>query len=257
MFAVMLQSRSLAACRGVRHAFFTREGGVSTGIYHSLNGGLGSRDDPEHVRENRTRMAAHLGVKHLGTAHQIHSPRVVVAETAWRSNGPPRADGIVTRTAGLAIGITTADCGPVLLADVNAGVIGAAHAGWRGALDGIIEATVAAMEGLGAQRARIIAALGPMIRQASYEVGAELVAQFVRASPANAGFFVPTPREDRARFDLGGFIVRELALAKVGHIEDLGHCTYADPGRFFSFRRATHHAEPDYGRHINAIALVT
>ena len=242
---------------GVRHAFFTREGGVSGGFYASLNGGVGSRDHAGLVAENRARMAAALAVEphRFLTAYQVHSPDVVVAKTPWSSQARPRADAIVTRTAGLAIGVSTADCGPVLFADAGARVIGAAHAGWRGALSGVIEATVAAMERLGAARGRIRAALGPMIRQGNYEVGPDFIARFATEDKACADFFRPAAREGHALFDLPGYIAARLDRAGVHAIEDSGLCTYAEPERFFSFRRTTHRAEPDYGRHINAIAL--
>src|SRR5258706_15896417 len=192
----LLQAKSLAALPGIRHAFFTREGGVSQGIYASLNGGVGSADAREHVDENRARMAAALGVapEALLSAYQIHSPDVVVAERPWGPDARPRADAIVTRVAGLAIGISTADCGPVLFADAQAGVIGAAHAGWRGALGGVLEATIDAMERCGADRGRVVAALGPMIRQPSYEVGPEFVARFAAADAANERYFKASAR---------------------------------------------------------------
>lgn len=242
---------------GISHAFFTRQGGVSCGHYASLNGGVGSRDCAAHVAENRARMATALGVEpaRFVTAYQVHSPHVVVAEGPWVTDARPRADGIVTRMPELAIGISTADCGPVLFADAEARVIGAAHAGWRGALAGVVEATVAAMEQLGAARQRIRAALGPMIRQPNYEVGADLIDRFAAEDPASEPFFVPAPRAGHALFDLGGYVAARLRRAGVRHIEDLGLCTYADPMQFFSYRRATHHGEDDYGRHINAIAL--
>ena len=250
----MIQATSLAS-PNIRHAFFTRQGGVSEGIYESLNGGIGSRDAPEKVRENRARMANALGVAHLVTCYQIHSPDVIVATEPWTRENAPRADAIVTRVAGLAIGVTTADCGPILFADAQAGVIGATHAGWKGALTGVLEATVVAMERLGAQRDRIKAALGPMIRQPNYEVGAEFVERFNAADAANARFFAPASRPGHAMFDLPGYIQSRLEHAEIQGVEDLGLCTYADPARFFSYRRATHRAEPDYGRHVNAIAL--
>jgi purine-nucleoside/S-methyl-5'-thioadenosine phosphorylase / adenosine deaminase len=242
---------------GIRHAFFTRAGGVSTGFYASLNGGVGSRDESGKVVENRARMAAALGVepRRLLTAYQSHSPKVVVAEAPWTTEGRPQADAIVTRMRALAIGVTTADCGPVLLADPRAGVIGAAHAGWRGALTGILEATIAAMERLGAARGQIRAAIGPMIRQESYEVGPDLVARFRAEDPASSRFFDPAKREGHAMFDLGGYIAARLQRARIAEVEDLGLCTYADPDRFFSYRRTTHRGEADYGRHVNAIAL--
>jgi YfiH family protein len=253
----MLQAQSLSKLPGIRHGFFTRAGGVSEGVYESLNGGVGSEDSPAKVAENRARMAKHLGVApdRFLTCYQIHSPEVVVAETPWPSNERPRADAIVTRTPNLAIGISTADCGPVLLADPEARVIGAAHAGWRGALTGVIEQTVAAMEKLGAKRGRIVAAAGPMIRQSNYEVGQDLIDRFVTTDPNTIRFFKPAQRPGHSMFDLAGYVVSRLRRAEIAEIEDLGLCTYADPAQFYSYRRATHRAEPDYGRHINAIAL--
>jgi len=253
---MMLASSLLAAVPNLRHAFFTREGGVSDGIYASLNGGLGSRDNAEHVRENRARMAAVMNVApdNFLTAYQVHSPDVAVAEAAWDSATRPHADAIVTRIPDLAIGITTADCGPVLFADPKAGVIGAAHAGWKGALTGVLESTIAAMEKLGAERNGIIAAIGPLIRQHSYEVGAEFVERFTAADPGHAAFFIASERDGHAMFDLAGFIRARLEQAGVLMIDDLGNDTYADD-RFFSYRRSVHRKEPDYGRHIHAIAL--
>lgn len=254
---MMLEADALASLAGIRHGFFTREGGVSHGLYATLNAGIGSNDARESVAENRARMAAALGCQpeNLVSAYQIHSPTVVVARAPWGADARPRADGIVTQVPGLAIAISTADCGPVLLADGHARVIGAAHAGWRGALGGVIEATIASMEALGAARTRIRAALGPMIRQSNYEVGPELVASFLAADPQNARFFAQTVRPGHALFDLAGYIVGKLGRAGIAGYEDLGHCTYADTARFFSFRRTTHRGEPDYGRHLNAIVL--
>ncbi len=253
----MLRSPSLEQLPDIRHAFFTREGGVSEGIYASLNAGVGSQDRPERVAANRARMAAALGVEpdNFITCYQIHSPQVVVAERPWSASERPRADAIVTRVRGLAIGVSTADCGPVLMADAQAGVIGAAHAGWRGALTGVVEATLDAMEWLGAQRAHIRAALGPMIRQPNYEVGSEFVARFVEADADNARFFADAGRAGRAQFDLPGYIAARLRKAGVQTVEDVGRCTYADAALFYSYRRSTHRGEADYGRHVNAIAL--
>jgi YfiH family protein len=253
----MLQANILARRARLCHGFFTRAGGVSAGVYASLNGGTGSRDAPERIAENRARMAAALGVapERLLTAHQIHSPEVVVAEAPWTQQARPRADAIVTRVAKLAVGVSTADCGPLLFADAEAGVVGAAHAGWRGALTGIVEATVAAMERLGAKRGRIAAALGPTIRQPNYEVGPEFVARFLAADAANARFFARSTREGHALFDLAGYIAERVHRAGIDDFEDLGLCTFAEPERFFSYRRMTRLGEPDYGRHINAIAL--
>jgi polyphenol oxidase len=253
----MLQAPSLSKLARIRHAFFTRSGGVSDGIYASLNGGVGSNDAPGNVAQNRARMAQALGVAadRLLTPYQIHSPDVVVAEEPWTHEARPRADAVITRTPGLAIGVSTADCGPLLFADEKAGVIGAAHAGWRGAFTGVIEATIAAMETHGADRARIAVALGPTIRQANYEVGPEFVERFLAASVDNARFFGPSQRDGHAMFDLTGYIADRVARAGVASFEDLGLCTYAEPERFYSYRRTTQRGEPDYGRHVNAIAL--
>jgi polyphenol oxidase len=254
---MMVKAKTLAL-PGIRHAFFTREGGVSGGHYASLNGGVGSADSAAHVTENRARMAAALAVQphSLLTAYQIHSADVVVVEAPWSNAERPRADGIVTRMPALAIGVSTADCGPVLFAEPEARVIGAAHAGWRGALTGIVEATVAAMEGLGATRDRIHAALGPMIRQPNYEVGPDLIDRFAAEDPASKIFFTPAPRAGHALFDLAEYVASRLQRAGIRHIEDVGQCTYADSSLFYSYRRSTHRAEGDYGRHVNAIALV-
>jgi len=253
----MLQALSLSELAGIHHAFFTRAGGVSQGVYATLNGGVGSDDAPDRVAENRARMATALGVTpdRLLTPYQIHSPEVVIVEEPWNRDDRPRADAIVTRTPRLAIGVSTADCGPLLFADRQARVIGAAHAGWRGAFTGVIEATVAAMETLGADRTRIVAALGPTISQPNYEVGPELVARFTAANANDARFFAPSPHAGHAMFDLTGFIAERVQRAGIMEFEDLGLCTYAEPERFYSFRRTTHRREPDYGRHINAIAL--
>lgn len=253
---MLLQARTLSSQPGIRHGFFTREGGVSDGLYASLNGGTGSNDMRERVAENRKRMAAALGCtpENFLTAHQIHSPEVVVAEGPWPQHQRPKADAIVTRTPQLSIGVTTADCGPVLFADAQARVIGAAHAGWRGALTGVIEATVAAMEKLGAQKRNIVAALGPMISQKNYEVGDDLIARFEAEDAANGKFFIPSPRPGHAMFDLPGYVVARLARSGIA-CDNLALCTYADPARFYSYRRSTHLKEPDYGRHINSIVL--
>jgi polyphenol oxidase len=242
---------------GVAHAFFTRRGGVSQGVYASLNGGVGSRDDASAVRENRARMAAALGVEaaHLLIPYQVHSPDALAVAAPWPSDARPRCDALVTATPGLAIGVTGADCGIILFAAPAAGVIGAAHAGWRGALGGIIEATVAAMEGLGARAGDIVAALGPTIAQQSYEVGSEFVATFVAAEPDAERFFAPSLNTERSMFDLHGFIGMRIARSGIARFEDLGLDTYGDEARFFSYRRATHRKEADYGRLVAAIAL--
>ena len=252
-----LGSSLLSAIPDLRHAFFSREGGVSEGIYAALNGGLGSRDDPASVVENRRRMAEQLGVSpaHLVSVHQIHSPDVVVATGPWNGDARPKADALVTNVEGLAISVTTADCGPILFVDPNARVIGAAHAGWKGALTGVLESTVDAMETLGADRTGIVAAIGPLIRQDSYEVGREFVERFIQADAGNGMFFVPGERDGHAMFDLAGFIRMRLENAGVLMIDDLGIDTYADE-RFFSYRRSVHRKESDYGRHVHAIALM-
>ena len=249
-------SSLLSAVPGLRHAFFTREGGVSTGLYASLNGGVGSNDDAAHVTENRRRMAEHLGVQptQFLTAFQIHSPDVAVATAPWDAASRPRADAMVTNVPGLAIGVTAADCGPVLFADPSARVIGAAHAGWKGAFGGVLENTIASMENLGASRATMIAAIGPLIRQQSYEVGAEFVTRFTETDRDNARFFAPSSRAEHSMFDLGGYIRLRLKRAGILMIDDTAVDTYPDE-RFFSYRRSVHRKEPDYGRNIHAIVL--
>ncbi len=251
-----LGSPLLSAIPGLRHAFFTRHGGVSDGIYASLNGGIGSNDDPARVAENRRRMAEQLGVApdHFLSVHQTHSADVKAATGPWQGPSRPLADAIVTRTEGLAIGATAADCGPILLVDPRARVIGAIHAGWKGALTGIVESTVGAMEKLGAERGGIVAAIGPLIRQHSYEVGGEFVERFIEADADNALFFVPAAREHHAMFDLAGYIRMRLESAGVLVIDDIGLDTYSDD-RFFSYRRSVHRGESDYGRHVHSIAL--
>lgn len=240
---------------GVRHGFFTRQGGVSTGIYASLNCGPGSRDAPESVAQNRARVAELLGVapNRLLTVFQKHSAEAVVADKPWKA--PPEADAIVTATPGLAIGILTADCAPVLFCDAKARVVGAAHAGWRGALSGIVEATVATMAKLGADPARIVATIGPAISQKAYEVGGEFLAEFVATEPESAAFFATDEGSGEPHFDLAAYVAARLERAGVGTIADLGICTYCDETRLFSYRRSQHHGEGDYGRQISAIVL--
>ena len=242
---------------GLRHAFFTRTGGVSSGVYASLNGGVGSSDAADAVAENRARMAAALGLSadRLLVPYQVHSPDVVTVSAPWAPEARPRCDGIVTATPGLALGVTGADCGMILFAEPQARVIGAAHAGWKGARDGVVEATVAAMVALGATPARIVAALGPCIAQESYEVGPEFVAAF--AADRHAPRYIAASRNmGRSMFDLHGYIGLRAARAGVGLFVDLGLDTYADEARFFSYRRKTHRGEDDYGRLVSAIALV-
>lgn len=253
---MFITSPDLGALRGIRHAFFTREGGVSPGIYASLNGGLGSQDEQANIAENRARMAAVLKVTpaNLISLYQVHSADVVVATGPWAGERP-KADAMVTATPGVALGVSTADCGPILFADADARVVGAAHSGWKGAFTGIGEATLAAMERLGARRERIIAVLGPMIGPKAYEVGPEFVARFEAADAANNRFFRPSQREGHALFDLPAYIAARFTAAGVGRFVDLGLCTYSDPARFFSYRMTTHRGEPDYGRLISAIAI--
>jgi len=253
----MLTSASLAALPGVRHGFFTREGGVSAGPYASLNCGLGSGDDLDRVAENRTRALARLGLPgdRLATAYQVHSNRAALAEAPWPVSKRPRVDALVTRTAGLALGVLTADCAPVLLADRDAGVVAATHAGWRGAHDGVLEATLAAMQRLGARAAATLAAVGPAIEQPSYEVGPEFPAPFLDQDPANDDFFEAAPRAGHFLFDLKGYVVRRLVRAGVGQVDSLAVDTCADDARFFSYRRACLNGEQAYGRLLSAISL--
>lgn len=254
----MIQSPLLANLTGIPHGFFTRDGGVSSGVYASLNIGLGSSDDRACVAENRGRVADRLGVarERLVFPHQVHSPNVWRIDEDTDRAEPAKADAIVTAMKGLAIAVSIADCGPILFADAEAGVIGAAHSGWKGAFGGVIEATVAAMETLGATRAGIVAALGPTISQRAYEVGPEFVARFEADDADNARFFGPSPNAGHAMFDLPGYILKRLREARVGAAENLDLCTYSDEARFFSYRRMTHRGEPDYGRLVAAIARV-
>ncbi len=240
---------------GTRHGFFTRRGGASSGVYAGLNCGPGSSDQRAAVTLNRSRVAAALGVapERLLSLHQTHSTDVVVADPeGWTER--PRADAAVTATPGIALGILTADCAAVLLHDPDARVVGAAHAGWRGALDGVLEATLAAMENLGARREAIRAAIGPTISQRAYEVGPEFFDRFLAEEAGYDRFFVPGAG-DRLRFDLPGFVLARLREAGVGEAAWIGACTHSDPERFFSYRRSTQAREPDYGRLISAIRL--
>lgn len=239
---------------GLPHGFFTRQGGVSAGPYDSLNCGPGSGDDPAAVAENRARVAAHLGVAPQGlrTVHQVHGDAVVVAGPDAPAERP-RADAQVTAQPGVAVGALAADCAPVLFADPEAGLVGAAHAGWRGALEGVLEATVARMAAMGARPERIRAVVGPCISQRAYEVGPEFVERFLDADREHARFFAGGAA-GKAQFDLPGFCLSRLRAAGVEHCAWTGHCTYADPMRFFSWRRTCHEGAADYGRLIAAIA---
>lgn len=252
-----LGAANLAAADGVRHGFFTRQGGVSGGIYASLNCGSGSRDDATNVKENRARVAEILGVAppNLLSLYQKHSAEAVIADRPWQDGKMPEADAVVTATPGLAIGVLTADCAPVLLCDDAARVIGAAHAGWRGALSGIVEATVGAMVKLGAKPERIRATIGPAISQKAYEVGADYKERFLAEEPESEAFFITDEGSGEPHFDLAGYVAERLARAGIGSIADLGLCTYCDETRLFSYRRSQHHGEDDYGRQISAIVL--
>ena len=238
---------------GIAHGFFGRRDGVSTGIYESLNCGPGSGDDPVLVARNRERVADHFNAE-LVTLHQVHSAMAVPVSLAW-GDVRPQADGVVTRTLGIALGILTADCAPVLFADAQARVIGAAHAGWKGAIGGIVESTLKAMEELGATRANIAAAVGPCIAQANYEVGAEFRARFADEDAANTKYFIASDRENHFRFDLEAYVLDRLRTAGLQNVKGLATDTYAREAEFFSFRRATHRSEPSYGRQISVIVL--
>lgn len=251
-----LASPLLAAVPGVRHAYFTRLGGVSTGVFSSLNVGVGSSDDPATVAENRRRAGATFGVdpERLATCYQVHSARVITADGPLGAERP-RADGVVTGTPDLVCGVLAADCAPILFAEPQARVVAAAHAGWRGALAGVVEAAVAAMVRQGAARERIVAAIGPCIGPESYEVGLEFLAAFEARDPAFAAFFKAGLVAEKRLFDLPGFVLSRLAAAGVGASESIGADTFADEKRFFSNRRAFRRGEADYGRLLSAIML--
>lgn len=253
----MLTSPDLSALPGLSHGFFTRRGGVSGGLYASLNIGLGSKDERAAVTENRARVASLLGVAPgaLLSPYQHHSPDAIVVDAPFEPGAQPRGDALVTDRPGLALAISTADCGPVLFADPQARVVGAAHAGWRGALTGVLEATLAAMQRLGARNERVIAVLGPTISGANYEVGEEFRARFLEADGANERFFSPSDKAGHALFDLPAYILARLEAAGVATATSLDRCTYAEEDLFFSYRRATHRGEPDYGRLVSAITL--
>ncbi len=252
-----LTAACLSDLSGMRHGFFTRAGGVSMGLYAGLNCGFGSNDDQALVAENRTRAARTLDPQSSSvlTVHQVHSALAVHVTGHIPRNDLPKADAAVTATPGLVIGALAADCAPVLFADPSAGVIGAAHAGWRGATGGIVEATVAAMERLGAHRADIRACVGPCINQMSYEVGTDFEEALVARDSANTAFFARLGRNPKPHFDLPGFVMSRLEAAGLGAIERQAPCTYANESEFFSFRRMTHRKDGDYGRQISAIVL--
>lgn len=255
-----LTAQTLDSTPQCRHGFFSKQGGVSTGIYTGLNCGPGSDDNARNVRANRAAVARHLGVvpEHLLNLYQIHSANVVIADKPWALGQAPQADALVTRQSGLALSILTADCTPVLFCDPSARVIAAAHAGWKGALSGVIAATIDTMESLGARRGNITAAIGPCITQPNYEVGPEFLSTFAAADPDFARFFTasPKPGSDRLHFDLPGFVEHRLAAAGIASIDNKAVCTYAHSDTYFSYRKSTHRNEPDYGRNISAIALI-
>ena len=253
----VLASPLLAALPGVQHAFFTRQGGVSQGLYASLNVGPGSGDDAALVAENRRRAAARFGLdaKALVTGYQVHSANVAVVSGPWPGGVARQVDGLVTGKAGVVCGVLTADCAPVLIADAEAKRVATVHAGWRGALAGIVAEAVRQLERQGAEPSRMTAAIGPCIGPKSYEVGLEFEAAFVAADPVNRRFFVPGAQPEKRLFDLPAFVLDQLARAGVARAEWVGRDTYAEPDLFFSNRRAVHQAEPDYGRLLSAIAL--
>ena len=266
MMVTPIKAECLSGLQGISHGFFTREGGVSTGIYAGLNCGFGSADTASAVAENRRRAAAHLLSEQrdanganspltILTLHQVHSAMAVSVTGTFARDALPKADGLVTATRGLVIGVLAADCGPVLFADPHAVVIGAAHAGWKGAVGGILEATLAAMERLGARRDHIRAAIGPCISQANYEVGDAFEAELLANQPDASPFFVRRGARASVHFDLPGYIAAHLTKAGVVTVEQQSFCTYANESLFFSFRRATHRKEVDYGRQISAIVL--
>ena len=242
---------------GIRHAFFTRQGGVSDGIYAALNCGFGSHDDPEKVAANRAIAASRLALApdRLVSCHQVHGTTVLTVERPWRRDANPRADAMVTAVPGIALGILAADCAPVLFADPDSRIVGAAHGGWRGALAGIMEATVTAMAALGAAPARIRAGIGPCIAQQSYEIGPEFAAAFAAADRDSGGFFAPAARAGHSLFDLPGYIAHRLGRLGLAAIERTPHDTAAEEALFFSYRRACRRGEADYGRSLAAIAL--
>ena len=251
----VLQSSMLRG-DGIEHGFFGRRGGVSKGIFASLNCGPGSGDDRANVIANRKRVTDALSPgAPLLTLYQIHSAESVSVTAPWNIGEGPHADAMATNVPGLALGILTADCAPVLFADTDARVIGAAHAGWKGALGGVTDSAIAAMEALGAKRTRIAAAIGPCISQTNYEVGPEFQDRFLESDSHFARFFIPSDKPDHFRFDLEGFVAQRLAACGIARVEQLSTCTYAAEDDFFSFRRATHRGETDYGRQVSAIVL--
>jgi polyphenol oxidase len=253
----MIEASELKSEKSVGHGFFTRQGGHSGGPFASLNCGFGSGDDKPTVARNRAEVGERLGVADgkLLTVWQWHSADVIVADAPWDVLKPPKGDAIVTTKPGLAIAVLTADCAPILFADADQGVIGAAHAGWKGALAGVCDATIAVMEKYGARRERMTAIIGPTISQRVYEVGPDFATQFIAEAPDNTDFFAPSARPRHQMFDLPAYLKRRIVRQGVGQVIDMGLCTYSDEDRFYSFRRATHRNERNYGRQISAIVL--
>ena len=253
-----IQSETLARYGHIAHGSFGRQGGVSEGIYAALNCGLGSKDARDVIGENRRRVADHLGAApdRLLTAYQHHSADAIVVTEPWTFETMPKADALVTATRGIAVGALAADCAPVLFADAEAGIVAAAHAGWKGALNGVLESAVATMEKLGARRSRIGAVLGPCIGPEAYEVGPEFEANFTAQSSENRRFFRRPSVDARPYFDLPAFVLARLDAMGLGAVESRTRCTYSHPDEFFSYRRTTHRREPDYGRQISAIVLL-
>ena len=255
----MIEAAGLGQIAGLSHGFFTREGGYSQGIYTSRNCGLGSGDDPAAVRRNRRSVAEALGTEpgNLLSVYQVHGNTVIEATEPWDGNARPKADGIVTRRPGLAIAILTADCAPVLMADTTVGIVGVAHAGWKGAIGRVLESTIDEMERLGGHRRHIVAAIGPTIGHAAYEVGQEFHDRFLTSEPGNARFFIASDRPGHYRFDLQAYCAYRLEALGLQQIDVIRACTYSEEQRFFSYRRATHRRESDYGRQISAVMLET
>lgn len=255
----MIEATALGGLEGVQHGFFTRQGGTSIGLYASLNCGFGSNDDAARVAANRKIALERFGLpeNRLATAYQIHSARVAIVDKPWEFLAAPRVDAMATRVGGIALGILTADCAPVLLADMAANVIGAVHAGWRGALGGVLEAVVAAMVNLGARPSRIVAAVGPCIGQSSYEVGPEFKEAYIAAADNNEAFFIPSGRVGYYRFDLSGYVEHRLVALGLGDVEALAIDTCADEAHFFSYRRSMLRKEADYGRSLSVVALAS
>jgi len=252
----MIRASVLSEIDGVSHGFFTRQGGHSQGIYAWLNTGLGADEDNGVILKNRQIVADALGAKQVLTPYQYHSGVVLPVDEAWDWRSPPKADGLVTRQKGLAIAVNTADCTPVIFADVTGGVVGIAHAGWKGTVGGVLEATITAMEALGARASDIVAAIGPTISQENYEVGPEFVEQFVVDNPDSEKFFIASERQGHSMFDLPGCVQERLERCNLNKIQNLALCTYGEEKNFYSYRRMTHRGEADYGRQMSGVCLV-